>query len=390
MNRISLLLLLVIALCACKSSPHHEITDITDIVVDVNKVDESIDFSPFVENQVEAVKLETNDSCLIADISQIAYSNGVIYIADKVSQSIYAFNKSGKFIKKIGAVGNGPGEYTHMGRFQVDKDHIYIMDDSTRKLYDYNLLTSSCVDILLDDELNFRDFCVMENNLFLFSNNGFSLKGAYNLYQVDMTDNSLTCRMPFKKEILDQHSTWGIPKCFGRFGNEILAVVANNDTIYEITKEKAVPRYAVRFSERMLPDDIRQKDGTTILTTAMDKNYIRGIETIDNLGDYFLAMYPDNIIRSILYNRKTNEMKVANWLTLDDWGGLYLTYYAFSDNGDLIIADTAHSFMSSWNDLYSTKSFANAKDKTTFKGIYEKTGEEDNPIVFIYKMKKEL
>lgn len=59
---------------------------------------------------VEYVKLETQDSILVGDIKQLKRTEQYIFIYSRRQNHIMMFDKSGKFIRRIGRVGQGPGE----------------------------------------------------------------------------------------------------------------------------------------------------------------------------------------------------------------------------------------------------------------------------------------
>ena len=106
----------VIILSACHlsnvdNSQSGDLPSVVDFTVEVDDVSEQIDISPLIENDVKIVKLETTDECLISDIRQVDYVNGLIYIADKASQTVLIFDESGKYVGRVGKRGEGPGEY---------------------------------------------------------------------------------------------------------------------------------------------------------------------------------------------------------------------------------------------------------------------------------------
>ena len=62
--------------------------------------------------------------------------NNSIYLSTK-DIGVLEFNKLGKFVRKIGSIGRGPGEYTYCFDFTVDDNRgtIYVMDQSNLKVY---------------------------------------------------------------------------------------------------------------------------------------------------------------------------------------------------------------------------------------------------------------
>lgn len=113
----------------------------TLMVCDWTAVKDSIHLplSYFIED-LDIVKLDNKDEALVRNSSVTVSDN---YILIHCSQSIpfKLFDRKGKFLRNIGSVGNGPGEYTQVGPFQLDEKHdrIYLMPWNATKLITYNL-----------------------------------------------------------------------------------------------------------------------------------------------------------------------------------------------------------------------------------------------------------
>lgn len=71
-----------------------------------------------LSNEVYYIPLETKSSCLLKNIRKIEILDSMIFISD--FRGLYKFDMNGKFIKQIGQVGKGPGEYIHVMGFCID------------------------------------------------------------------------------------------------------------------------------------------------------------------------------------------------------------------------------------------------------------------------------
>lgn len=60
---------------------------------------------------IEYIPLETLDSCLVSNITDLLMDDEFIFIQNGRSQQILQFTRQGKFVREIGKVGEGPGEY---------------------------------------------------------------------------------------------------------------------------------------------------------------------------------------------------------------------------------------------------------------------------------------
>lgn len=85
-------------------------------------------------DNLRAIPLETNDSCLLSDYIKIWVGNKYIVTADK--NAIHLFGKDGKHIRQLASQGKGPGEFSSIATFTVD--------ESNERLYyrDWNQRTS--------------------------------------------------------------------------------------------------------------------------------------------------------------------------------------------------------------------------------------------------------
>lgn len=89
---------------------------------------------------VAAISLETLDICLIGKIREIVWIEPYLFILDEQSGIVYQFHKDGHFVRKVGEIGLGPGEYLHASSIRkVYDDHLGLFDQRTAqvKVYDH-------------------------------------------------------------------------------------------------------------------------------------------------------------------------------------------------------------------------------------------------------------
>lgn len=73
-------------------------------------------------SRFDFISLETTDEALIGHISRLIVNGDNIFILDNSqAKTIFVFNTNGKFIRNIGKIGKGPGEYTNIEDFTIDK-----------------------------------------------------------------------------------------------------------------------------------------------------------------------------------------------------------------------------------------------------------------------------
>lgn len=155
-------LLLICVCCAGKSEKHmkeeNDVGEVEETTGDV-KLDEKgveiIDLGsnyklsnePFPMSEivdasdVQYIKLETTDDALLPLLGQMKVVDDQIFLTEPYAfKYVYQFNKNGKFINRIGKIGQGPGEYKLAMGFTVDDTSVYlpIIDANYMYVYDRN------------------------------------------------------------------------------------------------------------------------------------------------------------------------------------------------------------------------------------------------------------
>lgn len=117
--------------------------------------DNSFVFEDVFES-IDIIPLETSSECLIGGISQLVEANDNYFILDEKNNIVARFNSEGKFVTKIGVMGNGPGEYLEIEDFIVDKKNQFIKlyDIRSRKIIIYDFNGSFIKEFKIDAFLN--------------------------------------------------------------------------------------------------------------------------------------------------------------------------------------------------------------------------------------------
>lgn len=106
------------------------------------------------------IPLETNPNSLIGDFRKILKYAGKFYVSFNRT-SLIVFDGQGNYLRKIGCVGNGPGEYTSISDFDVNKEGVFI--NSNKRILQYALDGTFLRDFPL--EINMIGLNVTENRI---------------------------------------------------------------------------------------------------------------------------------------------------------------------------------------------------------------------------------
>ncbi len=362
--------------------------DVETIYIEVNKSQFSTNISPFLQDDVDIIALETNDSCLISKSFKIEFAKEYIFISDKTTEMIYRFDSSGKFLNCIGKIGAGPEEYVSLGDFNIINDLIYIQDKSLDQIIVYTFESDFVKIIKPSPSLYFDEFVNIDDDLFFVMNYRPSEIGRYNIYSTNVSKGEIKSYLPYDKSIDSKQKKWGLKKYISKYHEKsALAILSNNDTIYSITEAGVSPKYQVLFSERKIPKDEIERGGMNAMETALTKGYILGMENINDSENFLFFSYSDGDKgRDVFYNKLEKKSYVSEWLFVEDLGNLYGTDY-FTCNNEFVIAQDAYLYRDLWERQYSKCKFKREKDKERMLEIYKRVKEDDNPILFRFKFK---
>ena len=136
-------------LFSCKAKQKEEGGNVTNEKT-IYEIDLSKDFtrstcdnlllSDIVED-VEYVQLETTDDCLIGAGFFCAFTEKDIYVLNtnyKNEELFRVDRATGKFIRKIGQIGQGPKDMMRPGAIYADNNNVYASSSATNKIYVYD------------------------------------------------------------------------------------------------------------------------------------------------------------------------------------------------------------------------------------------------------------
>lgn len=149
--------------------------DLYLIDLDNIKKEETVSASSFFDS-AELIFLETNDECLIGEISDVQFLDDKLLILDeRVTKSLFVYKIDGTFLYKISRIGQGPGEYVSLSDFTIntDKREIYLLDDENEHILKFNMDNGNYIATI---KLEVGDYCrnIQYNNgrLYADANDG--------------------------------------------------------------------------------------------------------------------------------------------------------------------------------------------------------------------------
>ena len=131
------LLLHVVFSCTERKKDHSDaamsVTESGLLVVDLDRAKQidTLHFSSFFK-KATCILLDDNRNALIGSFSKLLVFNERLFVLDAaIAKSLFVFNMEGTFIRKIGSLGHGPGEFVRIKDFTInlDKNEIMLLED---------------------------------------------------------------------------------------------------------------------------------------------------------------------------------------------------------------------------------------------------------------------
>jgi hypothetical protein len=147
-----------------------------DQTIVINEIKEQEIQLSDVVSQIKILPLDTEaDESLIGHIKDICRVDEIIYILDDITQSILAFNiNTGKFIKRVYGVGQGPNEYINPISLSSYADNVYLLDISTQRIIRYDKQLNPMETIRLS--FTSSDFIAAIDGFYLYNISSTNLK----------------------------------------------------------------------------------------------------------------------------------------------------------------------------------------------------------------------
>ncbi len=246
----------------------------------------------------------------IGVILKIILTDNHIFVA--TYDYLLQYDYSGKFEKKIGSHGKGPGEYLMLLDVSIDETSkkIYIAD-SNRQIIEYDLITGKYIKSYRNDSILWRFELVKESFLI----NPLFFLGSEQNKLILMSFNQDTLKHYHNDLQFVPRNTFIEPdrKTFQKYNNEIIFRQMFNDTIYTFhpTDGNLSIRYYFDFGNIKLPMNVLG-DMEQFERTSNEKAYLNDITETE---DYIFA--------TVMYKRKEKRYIIhktsgKNYSTAED------------------------------------------------------------------------
>ena len=251
--KLSLSVLIGIIACSISCSERQKNKDILSNLTKLDTIDirkeATVPMDSVIDN-VSYVKLQSTGNILVGDVSKLWVTEDRIIVADcSQSQAVFVFDRQGKNLAIINALGRGPQEYLAMNDVILtpDRKRIVVFDNGSQKLLYYDLNGR----YLYKKQLGFwagnLEYIDDENIVLVTYGTESTDKGlasyAGHNDMVYIVDTTLQIKKSMFPNRFDPNVFHASKPGLKKFGNKVYVTPASSDTIYQITADTLFPRY---------------------------------------------------------------------------------------------------------------------------------------------------
>jgi len=388
------IIVMIYVFLLCSLQQIRNLTDYSSLIInlDTSKKETEL-FASTLFNSPKTIILETSKDCLIGTVADIQVYDGKIFISDeKSAKALYIFDMDGKFIRKIGGNGRGPGEYLRLMDFTIDKiNHELYLLDGNNKLHRYKVDGTYLNSITIEIEyasIRSVQFCkdMIYAEILPWKNNIDDIDLLWRINPV--TGKKKDSFMKTSQYIYgwDEMLSLGYKHFFGRLEDSPIYAHYLMNTV--VLLDDMSPKIKLESEYLLLKSDIdeifRNKEIQEKVDKLLNMNRIFGVQSyIENKRFVFFSYCGSHKkCGSVFHDFSTNKTLHLTCLKNDFlWKEeAWMTKFSFYDSfGAYQILDAEDIF-----EEIGKKNLANHIDK---KEQLDLLNEESNPVIFYYEFK---
>ncbi len=353
---------------------------------------------------IHMIQLEAKEECLISDIKRVVDVEGKIYVLTK-NNEIFCFDRAtGKYIRTIGRLGEGPGEYVSAMDICYDEKEkcICVVDYYKGAIHSYSLDGRFIGDRQLDKDtsadVNLASYadCAPDGNMLLslhMSTNKGSRNYVYTMIRPDGTSTGMDVFSPVKTNIgITEVSKHPIAK--SEDGLRFFKFL--NDTIFTLSGDEVVPFCKLNLGRKMPDKKILAKMGSYDLLNTVKlykSGYSLPLFELYEDKNYILVLTQPITLQgreNYLINKKTLEgIHIKGSALMAVEGVMFLEGRLMPDIIDSNRNEFISWFAPIWINCMREEIFAKNLDvklyKKEMRTFFEKADPDGNPCLVFYE-----
>lgn len=335
--------------------------------------------------EIRVISLETKPECLIGYIGHILLTPEMIVTEETKPNQALCFDLKGKFLRKLGTIGKGPGEYQSAGSVLLNKDkqEILLFDTELRKINFYTtdgrfLRQSSLKSGGMEIKLINKDFIAIHAGRM-----GMNQEKC-ELAVLKMTGEIQKPFFPFSEQI------WADCCCGfanGTKPNSVLYHKAFDYRIYEVFEDRVTTLLTLDFGSARL-DSAKYMNTKEFFNAGKDKGKIQGFNMLSNTPEHLAAsIQSGNRIRGIWildHQSKNHQFLAVDRNTIGTFKGIPVPAPRQSDGSWFISSILGLTWNEAISKLTEAQKAILRKEVPGFIEA-EKVAMDGNPVLVLYR-----
>lgn len=321
---------LFICLFSCRNVADEEIAESKFLDLDNSETKELT--SSFTN--LELIPLETSEEAVIGMPVKVLYHNEKYYVLDRRAFSVLVFDSEGKYLKKLGALGRGPGEYLNLYDigFNPYTEDLELMSPRG-VLISYNETSDTYITNLQlpRDIESVHHFINLNEDVILFYS-------AYEKEQLLFYSRSADQVIEKALRNTDPENKIRAKSFFSPFAlynNSVYFLDSNTQSVYEVSDLGLQLRYELNFGRHQFNIDQIDPglDPSAFRAVINEKSFAFPILNY-YMNDKILGLsfYFDQENRMIVYDKKTAITHYVNMTQSDH----FIPFFGTTADGELI------------------------------------------------------
>ena len=353
---------------------------------------------------IHMIQLEAKEECLISDIKRVVDVEGKVYVLTKTNE-IFCFDRAtGKYIRTIGRLGEGPGEYVSAMDICYDEKEkcICVVDYYKSAIHNYSLDGRFLGDRQLDKDtaegvnLTVYADCAPDGNMLLslcMPPQKPSRDYVYMMLRPDGTSTGVDVFSPVRSKIA-QVEVSRHPIAKSEDGLRFFKFL--NDTIFTLSGDEVVPFCKLNLGRKMPDKKILAKMGSYDLLNTVKlykSGYSLPLFELYEDKNYILVLTEPLTLQgreNYLINKKTLEgIHIKGSALMAVEAVMFLEGRLMPDIIDSNRNEFISWFAPIWINCMREKIFAKNLDvklyKKEMRTFFEKADPEGNPCLVFYE-----
>jgi hypothetical protein len=372
---------------SCEKKSTNDKIDISELkVININS-NTIICHSDEIFEKISYIKLETTNDNLIGQITQVLFTDSLIFVADGLlTKSIFVFDYDGRYKHKISGLGGGPHEYVNLSHiaFTADNKNLIITDFMKSANMVFSFDGTFIQNIPLSNRGN--DFFYIDDSTVVISNPGKIFQGEKNSLPYSLVvENLKTKESHYAFPILTSDDFGAVNQFYNlsSYDQKIYYVPYISDMVYQILPDKIMALYEIKIEGSKHPKIDENLKTEEYLDYVRHSRCFNGA-FLDLENTAVFGMAPFKSESPVFYSKESGKTYTYKKDFVNDplasFLGRNLTTTKYKKN--IIVAEVAPSEIINTYDELKKKN----KSNLAMEDVQKNLTEDSNPVLFFYEV----